>query len=55
LFDAELLTQLEGIEIKRFSKIYIEGAAKYVKGDLPALIKSIEKYYPDAEIPVTVD
>jgi cytosine/adenosine deaminase-related metal-dependent hydrolase len=55
LFDAELLMQLKDITLKGFSKIYIDGIAKYVKGDLPALIKSIEKYYPDADIPVTID
>ncbi len=55
LFDAELLEQLKHINLKHFSRIYIDNIAKYVKGNLPALIKEIKAFYPDADIPATID
>lgn len=50
LFGEELLEQLGEIK-KRFSKIYINGACKYVQGDLPGLIADIKKYQPNASFP----
>jgi len=55
LFDETLLSELKGIECKNFSKIYVDGSAKYVKGDLPALIKNIKEYQPAAHFPVSID
>jgi cytosine/adenosine deaminase-related metal-dependent hydrolase len=54
LFDESILTRLYGIDMYGFSKIFTAGACKYVKGDLPALIKKIKAYQPDINFPVTI-
>ncbi|MCC8427177.1 hypothetical protein [Mucilaginibacter sp. UR6-11] len=53
LFDDSLLDQLGQLDLSRFSKIYINGACKYVQGDLPGLMANIKEYYPEAVFPVT--
>ena len=53
LFDEEMLDQLTGMDIKEFSKIYINGTCKYVQGDLPGLMKQVKEYYPEAIFPIT--
>lgn len=55
LFDEELLGQLSGIALEKYSKVYVNGVCKYVEGNLAALITEIKKYYPGAHLPVTVD
>jgi hypothetical protein len=52
LFDEELLPQLKDIDINNFSKIYINGACKYVQGDLPGLMKNIREHNPAVNFPV---
>jgi cytosine/adenosine deaminase-related metal-dependent hydrolase len=52
LFDEELLPQLKDIDVNNFSKIFINGACKYVQGNLPALMESIRKYNPAVNFPV---
>ncbi|MES2274842.1 MAG: amidohydrolase family protein [Bacteroidota bacterium] len=53
LFDETLYSQLSNMPKDNFSKIKIDGAYKYVYGDLPGLMKSIQQFYPDAQFPVT--
>lgn len=53
LFDHGLRSQLTRINIAEYSQININGSCKYVKGDLPALIKQIKQYYPQAGFPVS--
>jgi len=50
LFDEELYEQLTAMHItlKGFGKITINGAVKYVEGDLQGLMSSIRKYHPTA-------
>jgi cytosine/adenosine deaminase-related metal-dependent hydrolase len=54
LFDEELLPQLNDIDVNNFSKVYINGACKYVQGNLPALMESIQKYNPAVNFPVSL-
>ncbi|HTH82845.1 MAG TPA: hypothetical protein VL490_07905 [Mucilaginibacter sp.] len=53
LFDEHLLTQLPHIDLAQFSKVYVNGAGKYVQGDLPGLMKQVKAYYPEAIFPIT--
>ncbi|MDB5144189.1 MAG: amidohydrolase family protein [Mucilaginibacter sp.] len=53
LFDEELQAQLKGIDHNNYSKIAINGACKYIKGDLPALMQKIKQFYPEVSFPVT--
>jgi hypothetical protein len=55
LFDAELRIQLATMNIAGYRKIYINGIGKYVKYNVPGLIKDIRQYYPEAVFPVTTD
>lgn len=55
LFDETMLAQLRKTDLNNFSKIYINGARKYVQGDLPGLIKKIEGYSPGVNFPVSVN
>jgi cytosine/adenosine deaminase-related metal-dependent hydrolase len=50
LFDEDLLGRLGTLK-KWFSQIYINGACKYVQGDLPGLMAEIRQYQPDADLP----
>ena len=52
LFDEELYAQLKSINLDDYSKVYIDGTCKFVKGNLPQLIKKIEQYYPEVNFPV---
>jgi cytosine/adenosine deaminase-related metal-dependent hydrolase len=52
LFDEELQAQLKDITPSNYSKIVINGARKYIKGDLPALMQKIKQFYPEASFPV---
>jgi cytosine/adenosine deaminase-related metal-dependent hydrolase len=54
LFDEEMLPQLGTIDQGDFSKIYINGACKYVQGNLPGLMKKIRAYQPKVEFPVNI-
>lgn len=54
LFDEELLPQLPDTDLTSFSRIFIGDNCKYVKGDLPALIKQVQMHQPDAKFPVTL-
>ncbi|HEY2726501.1 MAG TPA: amidohydrolase family protein [Parafilimonas sp.] len=56
LFDESLVTQFTEDEfLKLFSKIFINNNCKYVKGDLPALIKVIKQYNPDSNFPFEIE
>jgi hypothetical protein len=56
LWDIILTDQLKNnCQINRFSKVYINGAAKFVEGDMVGLIHSIRKYLAQIELPVTCD
>jgi cytosine/adenosine deaminase-related metal-dependent hydrolase len=50
LFDETILIQLGNIK-KDFSKISINGAHKYVQGNLPGLMSDIRKHHPNANFP----
>ncbi|HEY8780546.1 MAG TPA: amidohydrolase family protein [Mucilaginibacter sp.] len=54
LFDDALLIQLKKVDLNDFSRIYINGACKYVQGNLPGLIEKIRGYQPNASFPVSV-
>jgi cytosine/adenosine deaminase-related metal-dependent hydrolase len=53
LFDNSLLDQLTkaGFNTGGFSEITIGEQAKFIEGDLPGLMNTIKKYYPDALLP----
>lgn len=52
LFDASLLPQMKAVpDLARFSMIDINGASKYVYGDLPGLLKDIRSHYPEFDLP----
>jgi hypothetical protein len=51
LFDEELYEQLKGLCFDNYSKIYINGAYKFVKGNLLQLMQKIKQYYPEATFP----
>jgi hypothetical protein len=53
LFDNTMLDQLEHLDLKEFSKVFIGQTCKYVQGDLPGLMQQIKAYYPEAVFPVT--
>ncbi len=57
LFDADLAGQLNDVaNIKSgFSKFGINGADKYVYGDLPGLMRQIKSYYPGIVFPFETD
>lgn len=53
LIDAELYPGIAaGLKHRKYSQIKIGESYKYVQGDLTGLIKSIKKYYPEAQLPV---
>lgn len=53
LFDEELLPQLKNIDPSDYSRVSIQGAFKYVAGDVQQLMDEIRNYYPEASFPVT--
>lgn len=55
MFDEELLPRLQGISLTDFSRVFMGDCCKYVKGDLPALIKQIRMHNPQAKFPVTIN
>lgn len=54
LFDETLREQLidQNFTLGNFSRVNVNGAFKYVQGDLPKLIKEIKQHYPEANLPV---
>ncbi len=52
LFDEELYPQLKSIELEHYSKIYEKSTCKYVAGNLPALMRTIEQYYRGVSFPI---
>jgi hypothetical protein len=55
LFDEILLPQLQGTDIGNFSRVFFGDCCKYVKGDLPDLIRNIRQYNPDVKFPITIN
>jgi cytosine/adenosine deaminase-related metal-dependent hydrolase len=55
LFDKKLLPQLKMPDIAGYSRIYVNGACKYVKGDLGGLMKKIKAYNPAIEFPISLN
>ncbi|MBS1530402.1 MAG: amidohydrolase family protein [Bacteroidetes bacterium] len=53
LFDERLLSQMALIEPDNYCRICINGAYKYVAGDLPKLIENIKYYYPQGGLSLT--
>ncbi|MEI7736753.1 MAG: amidohydrolase family protein, partial [Ferruginibacter sp.] len=55
VFDGELKEQLqdEGVNTSEFSAVIINGAIKYMRGNIGALINTIRTYYPGAVLPVS--
>jgi hypothetical protein len=55
LFDGSIKDSLKDGEpdMKNFSDISVNGAVKYVQGDLPALTNDIKQYYTAASFPFT--
>ncbi len=55
LFDEELYDQLSTNSLAdAFSKIQINQNKKYVFGEVPALLKEVLTYYPEASLPISV-
>lgn len=52
LFDKELLPQLSGTDLSEFTKVYLKGACKYIRFDVPKLMKEIKQYYQEANFPI---
>jgi cytosine/adenosine deaminase-related metal-dependent hydrolase len=57
LLDEELYSILKHSDyvLNGFTKIVIQDRIKYVYGDLPALIREVWKFYPEAKFPVSVN
>lgn len=55
LFDEILLPQLQGTDIGNFSRVFFGDCCKYVKGDLPGLIRNIRQYNRGVKFPVTIN
>jgi cytosine/adenosine deaminase-related metal-dependent hydrolase len=53
LFDEMLYSQLGDTDKSNFNKIAINGSYKYVYGNLPGLMKNIQKYNHDIKFPVS--
>lgn len=55
LFDEQIYKQLQSqVALEQnYYKIYVNGACKYVLGDLPQLIKTVRSYYPGVHFPIT--
>ncbi|NNU33992.1 hypothetical protein HK413_07170 [Mucilaginibacter sp. S1162] len=53
LFDNTMLGQLEHLNLKEFSKVFMGRTCKYVQGDLPGVMQQIKAYYPGAIFPLT--
>lgn len=52
LFDEDLYPQLKNIELEHYSMVYVKSACKYVSGNLPTLMRTIEQYYRGVSFPV---
>lgn len=52
LFDEELFSQLKNTDPDTYSRIYIGNSCKYVSGNLPTLMRTIERYYRGVNFPV---
>ncbi|MCR8559977.1 amidohydrolase family protein [Mucilaginibacter sp. BJC16-A38] len=55
LFDECLLPQLHENQSEGYSRVFLNDTCKYVKGDLPVLIRKIRAYQPDVCFPVTLN
>ena len=56
LFDAAIKRKVAPlIDTEKFTSIIINGAEKFVYGNLPLLVKKIKAYYPDAAFPFAVN
>jgi cytosine/adenosine deaminase-related metal-dependent hydrolase len=53
LFDELLYSQLSDLPKANYSKIAINGAYKYVYGDLPGLMKEIHQYNAEIQFPIS--
>jgi len=53
LFDETMTAQLKAVDLDNFSSIYVNGACKYVQGNLPGLMAQIAEYCPEAHFPVS--
>jgi cytosine/adenosine deaminase-related metal-dependent hydrolase len=53
LFDEEFFSQLKEIGMHNYSRIYVNGACKYIRGNLQELMQKIRQHYPEASFPVT--
>ncbi len=51
LFDEQILPQLNALNSKEYSRIEVNGAGKYVQGDLPQLMLKIKQHYPGVSFP----
>lgn len=53
LLDEELFPQLK--TNARYSRVYVDGACKYIRADVPALFKNIREHYPGISLPAEAD
>jgi len=54
LIDDDIKSQIKGFNGSGFHKIWVDGACKHVKGDLPALVNRIRQFYPTAHFPISL-
>lgn len=54
LFDESIQQQIDDSIKNNFSRVHLNGSTKYVYGNLPALIREIKQYQPNASFPVTI-
>jgi len=51
LIDEEIMHQLNTVALKRFSRIRLRGAMKWVQGDLPELARKIRSFHSESSFP----
>jgi cytosine/adenosine deaminase-related metal-dependent hydrolase len=53
MFDKTIFPQINSLyaDLRNFSQVNINGAVKFIEGDLPSLLKAIKKHNPHAGLP----
>lgn len=56
LFDDELKEQItnSSLSSNNFSRINVNGSTKHIQGNFHDLVNEIKKYYPEAELPISI-
>ena len=53
MFDKTILPQINSLyaDLRNFTRVNINGATKFIEGDLPSLLNAIREHNPDAGLP----